>query len=237
MEDQIKMAGTAANKVLSWTPRLNDGELLPSYQKMVKSDLVDPVYQAVIKGTLTIKDVRGLFALLDYDPAFRRLSQIERKNFVATNRIKLGRLLRTQMNILQIDFLLRTGQIKDDLLNSDLLREVGERIATVLDRSNSKETRDDAARLLMEEDLPAIRKEAAHYLRQRGKRGSMTKLDDPTVSDKDLRRLISSFDDDASQLNFVHAFFDKETDLLYRQVEVLILRCLRLHHIWPIEVL
>jgi hypothetical protein len=237
IESQIKMTGNAAMEVLSMSVRHNDGDALPSYQEIVKNDEIqDAAHSAYSSAIMNVKEVRDLFALLVYDPMFRRLTKDEQKNFISVNRIKLGRLRRTQMNILQIDNLIRSGMLKDDTLNSDLLQRVGEHVATLLDRSNSQTLMDERARRLLKEDLPAIRREVDHHLQRRSGHTSIAiKIDDPTISDEELSRLLSKFDDESYCVEFIDAFFGMETDMLYRQVETLIVRCLRLHHIWPLQ--
>lgn len=231
---QIKMTGNAAKEVLSMTAKYNEGIVLPTYQAIVKnSDIQDAAHSAYISAILNVNDVRNLFTLLDYDPMFRRLTKEQQTNFISTNRIKLGRLLRTQMNILQIDTFFRCGISKCDTLNTKLLQRVGQNIEIILDRSNPQTLLDQTADRLLKHDLPSIRHEVKYHLgRTNGHR--TLQRDTSTFSDEELCQLLSSFDD-VPKREFIEVFFDIETDIFYRQVETLIVRCLRLHHIWPLE--
>ena len=237
VESQSKITGTAAKEVLSMAVKLSEGKNVPTYQEIVKNDdIQDAAHAAYSSAILNVKDIKSLFALLVYDPLFRRLRPNQQKNFVSTNRIKLGRLLRTQMNIVEIDNIVRSGTLKGDSLNTDLLQSVGESIETLLDRSNSQKVLDETARRLLTECLPSIRKEVdSHVARAITSSGrQVLRRDTSTFTDEDLSQMLSNFDDIPKQ-EFIDVFFGLGADMLYRHVETLIVRCLRLHHIWPLQ--
>jgi len=133
------------------------------------------------------------------------------------------------MNLLWLDNIVRSKLIGDDVLNSDLLESVGEHIASLFDGAKSDEELRITAITILNTDLPAIRKEVLWSDDQRRKRPSFTVLSDPTVSTDELISALTNFDDEGND-NFVKLFFENQTDTLYRMVEILILRCLRLHH-------
>ena len=237
VESQSKITGTAAKEVLSMAVQLSEGKSVPTYQEIVKNDdIQDAAHSAYISAILNVKDIKSLFALLVYDPLFRRLDKNQQKNFISTNRIKIGRLLRTQMNIVQIDNIVRSGTLKGDPLNTDLLRSVGESIETLLDRSNSQKVLDETAHRLLTVCLPSIRKEVdSHVARTITSSGHrVLRRDTSTFSDEDLSQILSNFDDVPRQ-EFLDVFFGLGGDMLYRHVETLVVRCLRLHHVWPLQ--
>merc|ERR1712107_271961 len=57
-----------------------------------------------------------------------------------------------------------------------------------------------------------------------------TILEDPTVTTEDMIAVIGRFDEEGNK-QYVNLFIEKQTDTFYRMVEILILRCLRQHHL------
>jgi len=228
VKNLTQMTGSAVREVLETTGK----DDLPSYKNLILNpDTSDSAHDAYIKCIEGLHKVKGLFPLLDYDPIFKRKTQDEKRKYVESWNLKLDRISRIQMSVVWLDNIIRSKLVGDDILRSDLLRRVGQNIEKLFDLSfRSEKERNSTAIDMLNNDLPSIRREISRTDEQRRSRPSFTILDDPTVSTdamiKDIRRF-----DDVGQANYVLKFIENQTDTFYRMVEMLILRCIRQHHL------
>jgi uncharacterized membrane protein YgaE (UPF0421/DUF939 family) len=222
VEDVKKQAGETAMEVL--TSFKDD---LPSFQSIVQDKAAeDAGHAAYKKGIADIQKVKDLFPLLDYDPFFKRMSQKQRKDAIELWKIKIGRTMRIQMNIVCLDNIVRSRLMGNDVLNCELLHTVGKHIKELLDSSRRKESRDQTAIIMLNDDLPKVRQEIAHHK----KKSFTTSREEFFPTSEDMMRRLSLFDD-ASTNNIVSVFSMNQTCLFYQMVEALMIRCIRLHHV------
>jgi hypothetical protein len=228
VKNLTQMTGSAVREVLETAGK--DDE--PSYQTLVLNpDTSDSAHDAYIKCIDSLHKVKELFPLLDYDPTFKRKTQAEKRKYVESWNLKLDRISRIQMSVVWLDNIIRSKLVGDDILRSDLLRRVGQNIERLFDLSSrSERERNTTAIDMLNNDLPSIRREISRTDEQRRSRPSLTILDDPTVSTDAKIKDIGRFDD-VGQANYVLKFIENQTDTFYRMVEILILRCIRQHHL------
>ena len=175
--------------------------------------------------------MKELFPLLDYDPTFKRKTQDEKRKYVESWNLKLDRISHIQMSVVWLDNIIRSKLVGDDVLRVNLLRRVGQNIEKLFDLSSrSEKERNTTAIDMLNNDLPSIRREILRTDEKRRSRPSLTILDDPTVSTDAKIKDIGRFDD-VGQANYVQKFIENQTDTFYRMVEILILRCIRQHHL------
>ena len=223
-----QMTGSAVREVLETTGK--DDE--PSYETLVLNpDTSDSAHDAYIKCIDSLHKVKELFPLLDYDPTFKRKTHDEKRRYVESWNLKLDRISRIQMSVVWLDNIIRSKLVGDDVLRSNLLCRVGQNIEKLFDLSSrSEKERNTTAIDMLNNDLPSIRREISRTDEQRRSRPSLTILDDPTVSTDAKIKDIGRFDD-VGQANYVLKFIENQTDTFYRMVEILILRCIRQHHL------
>ncbi|KAG7364247.1 aluminum activated malate transporter [Nitzschia inconspicua] len=222
VSDAKTQAGATALEVFA---SLEDG--LPSFKNLIQDEEVeDPGHAAYKKGIADIQTVKGLFPLLDFDPFYLAMTPRRRKEMLELWRVKLGRTMRIQMNIMCLDNIVRSKLIGHDTLKYGLLRRIGKNIADLLNDSRTHEDRDQNAFEMLNDDLPAVREEIACH---KGS-ASVIAVDRPSLTVDEMMSTLSSFDE-ASTTNLVKLFSMNQTVLFYQMVEVLIIRCIRLHHV------
>jgi len=145
--------------------------------------------------------------------------------------LKLERILRIAMGAAWLDNIVRSRLVGDDVLRSDLLVRIGENVERLLDLSSrSLEERNETAVEMLTSDLPAIRAEIARSEERRRRRPSHTVIDDPATTTDEMMNALAKFDDEG-QNEIVQKFIENQTDTFYRMVEIVVLRCIRLHHL------
>ena len=228
VKNLTQMTGSAVREVLETAGK--DDE--PSYKTLVlKPDTPDSAHDAYIKCIDSLHKVKELFPLLDYDPTFKRKTQDEKRKYVESWNLKLDRISHIQMSVVWLDNIIRSKLVGDDVLRVNLLRRVGQNIEKLFDLSSrSEKERNTTAIDMLNNDLPSIRREILRTDEKRRSRPSLTILDDPTVSTDAKIKDIGRFDD-VGQANYVQKFIENQTDTFYRMVEILILRCIRQHHL------
>jgi len=229
MTSLIEATGTAVKEVLAETEREDP---LPSFRAIAVDETVkDTAHDAYIQCIEKLHKIKGFFPLLDYDPTFKKKTRDEKRRRMEDWNLKLERILRISVGVAWLDNIVRSKFVGDDVLRSDLLLQVGENVERLLDvSSRSVKERNETAAEMLTCDLPAIRAEIARSDERRRKRPSHTVVDDPATRADDMMEIIARFDDEGHN-EFVHKFIDNQTDTFYRMVEILILRCIRLHHL------
>ena len=207
--------------------RQDESKLSPVWQ-MTMNGVDDEVHMTYAMAHRTVQSARSMLPLAKYDPflrlKYRSTEQIlHYQKVTQTQLLRLGRL---SYSIVMLDSLIRHGIQNIDGFTIDtkegdeesqkkemavLLSNISQRLQTILDKDESVEKRNEAASLLLSEDVSVIQKTRSSIV----------------IS------TTSNFanDIDLEALSNLHEFYSKEdlaNQFLYC-VENIILRAVRLH--------
>jgi len=207
-----------------------DGSKLSPVWQMTMNGVDDEVHEAYAMAHRTVTSARSMLPLAKYDPflrlKYRSTEQIlHHQKVTQTQLLRLGRL---SYSIVMLDSLIRHGiqNIDNFTINTIegeddeesqrkqmavLLSNISQRLQTILDKDESVEKRNEAANLLLSEDVLVIQKTRSCIV-----------ISTTSNFAKDI---------DLEALSNLHEFYSKEdlaNQFLYC-VENIILRAVRLH--------
>ena len=184
-----------------------------------EEDLAHKMYQS---GTKSASEIRSLFPLLRFDPFFRTMSKNNQEAWTEHMQITLGKTFRMQVAVIMLDSLLRGGLHRcDEKIDPiDILRQAGESIEQIHDRSLPAETHEAAVQALVYSDLPRIRENLS------GIRASIHSEVEDELSGDELIAVLSSVSN--QRLSALEG--PGQSMLFWRIVEHLVLRAVRFHY-------
>lgn len=221
MKTSMRNVGKAVKMLLN--PE-EEGRKLPLITELLEDDEKydkDEIHNAYVAASNLFQSMKTKLAILKYDPFLLWSRGFDKKkialyaNQVRFQGVRLNRLI---TSVISMDSLYRAGIQELDMAKynlSDALAETGKRVEVVLDVKDNTDERSEAVRLLLESmrNIRQVRMDTIEVARRDD--GEFMKNIDSLLKEQKPRTMWS--DDDAL------CFF-------LRHVELIIMRCIRLHY-------
>ena len=219
MKTSMRNVGLAVRMLLS----PEEGRKLPLITELLEDDEKydkDEIHNAYVAASNKFQSMKTKLGLVKYDPFLLWSRGFDKKKIALyANQVRLRgvRLNRLITSVISMDSLYRAGVQELDMAKynlSDALAETGKRVEIVLDVKDNTDDRSEAVRLLLE-NMSYINQVRKNIEVARKDDGEFMKNIDSLLKQQKPRTMWS--DDDAL------CFF-------LRHVELVIMRCIRLHY-------
>jgi len=200
-----------------------------------KDILQDEAHETYMKSDAKLDSSKSVVDLLDYDPTFLRLPTQQRHELIQTMNVTLGRIQRMQASILILDSLIRSRSISEDYIDRELCLEIGDCIETIMasmahPMSKGEDPKAGAAEAaLLHIGLPKIRQAIVYIRKMYLIDNQFGSASEEGLTGQALEEALSDFEGvdvpDRSRL------WERRDGFFYRNLELLILRCIRLHRL------
>lgn len=220
MKTSMRNVGKAVRKLLD---REEEGRKLPLISELLEDDEKydkDEIYNAYLAASNKFQSMKTKLGLVKYDPFLLWSRGFDKKKialYANQARLQGVRLNRLITSVISMDSLYRSGVQELDMAKynlSDALAETGKRVEVVLDVKDNTDDRSEAARLLLE-NMAYINQVRRNIEVTRKDDGEFVKNIDSLLKQQKPRTMWSSED--------ALCFF-------LRHVELIIMRCIRLHY-------